>query len=198
MAKPKKAWLADRRRDIQLADERLGNFDERCRWILDVFAVRDPATIAASERAVWRDNLMALVLGKRPPSVVRWAGRLHENEPLDEDLPQLWRRVVALVGAHHESVPLPSLVAWFGRHPATADDPPAKTPYARMGVGLEAKDFETSLVYAVMGLLSACDTLRECDECHRLFVANRRQKRHPKCARRFHDRNRPSRKKGGK
>lgn len=134
-----------------------------------------------------------LLLGRRPPSVVRISQRLHENEPLDKDLPQLWRRVVELVGAHRDSVRLPDLKVWFGRHPIPAEDSPAVTPYARMGIGLEAEDFETSLIYTVIELLSACTTLRECDECKRLFVATRRQKRHPKCARKYHDRNRPSR-----
>jgi hypothetical protein len=197
MKKPPKSFLQARRRDLELADQRLGDFEDRCRWLLDVFTAHDPATIARSERAVWRDNLMALVLGKRPRGGWRWQ-TFNENEPLDEDLPKLWRRVVALVASHRESVSLPRLKVWFGRQPSTPEDPPVETPYVRLGLGYEAEDFEMALVYVVIDLLSACTTLRECDECKRLFVANRRQKRHQKCARKFHERNRPSRAKGGK
>src|SRR5687768_11688252 len=88
-------FLAGRRRDIEVAHASLGDLDERCRWILEVFALRDPETLTTSERAVWRDKLLALALGPRPGADWRWI-RIGEKEPLDEELRPLWQRVVAL------------------------------------------------------------------------------------------------------
>jgi len=193
----KKAWLDARRRNIELADAQLGNLDERCHWLLDEFMTRDPDAILPSERAVWRDKLMALVLGARPGAGYRLLD-LFENDPLEEEIRGLWERVVALTDAHRASVKLPQLEVWFGRHPETADGAPVRTPYVRMGRGYRAGDFQTALLWTVVDLLSACQKLRECPECHHLFVARRRQERHAKCARKYWDRNRPSRRKGGK
>ena len=195
MAKPTKSWGADRARDIELAQARLGDVDGRCRWLLDVFTATPPDAISSTERAVWRDNLMALVLGPRPGGGWRWA-HVYEREPLGSELRGLWQKIGALVGSHRESVELPPLKGWLGRQDGPAD-PGVVTPYVRFGRGYKAGDFEAALLHAVADLLIACQRLRECDECHHLFVAKRRQTPHPKCARRVHDRNRPSRAKKG-
>jgi hypothetical protein len=185
--------MAVRRRDIALAQERLGTLESRCRWLLSDFAARDPDTLSTSERAMVRDNLMALALGPRPGADWRWVA-VNENDPLDEELSALWQRVVALTRAHRESVQLPPLGGWLGRMPAGPDpSSAARVPYVRMGRGYRADDFEAALLHAVADLLISCERLRECPECGQLFVAVRRQERHPKCARKARDARRVSR-----
>jgi hypothetical protein len=66
-----------------------------------------------------------------------------------------------------------------------------------MGRGYRAGDFAAALLHAVADLLIACERLRECPECSRLFLAVRRQERHVKCARKDRDARRPSRQKKG-
>jgi hypothetical protein len=189
----KTEWMAARCRDIALADQRLGTLENRCRWILDDFAARDPNTLSTSERALWRDNLMALALGPRPGGNWRWI-TVHEDDPLDVELRSLWQRVVALTRAHRESVNLPPLAGWLGRAPAdAATSSVARTPYVRMGRGYRADDFAAALLHAVADVLIGCERLRECPECGQLFVAVRRQERHPRCARMARDARRPSR-----
>jgi hypothetical protein len=189
-------FLSARERDIALAQERLGDVNGRCRWLLDVFTATDPQAIATSERAVWRDNLLAIAIGPLPGGLRRLV-TFREKEPLNEDIPDLWQKIVKLTGAHRGgSVDLPPLRGWLGRLDGEASD---KYVHLGRGYGVGSQDvsgFEAHLLHAVADLLIACDRLKECPECKRLFVARRRQERHPLCARRRLDRNRPSRRKG--
>jgi hypothetical protein len=186
--RPRKPWLEDRRRDIELAAERLGGPEDRCRWILDDFTARDPHTLPKTERALWRDKLMALVLGVGVGrGMWRWM-TIGENEPLDEELYGLWQRVGQLVAAHQGPVLLPPLTGALARLPGDAGATKTKTPYVRLTRTYRAEDFESALLHAVADLLIGCERLRECDECHRLFVATRGQKRLKVCARRQRDR----------
>jgi len=191
-----------KQRDIALARERIGTtVDDRCRWLLDDFAVRDPDMVATGERAVLRDNLHALAEGLEPrapgeqawPEPIDTTGHPLPNPP-DADLRGIWEQVVALTRAHIDpaSAGLPSVdeMLWARWRPTSG----------KRSIRLERHrvwpDLTTALLHRVADLLAACERLRECPECHRLFVARRRQERHATCARKARDRRRPSRKKG--
>lgn len=197
-------WLAERRRDIDRASERLGSPENRCRWILDEFTTRDPDTLTRAERAIARDNLMAIVIGTRPTDYLREGGTaqgwrwltLYEGDPLDEELRELWQRVVKLTDAHRQSELLPPLTGGLVRVPAIDDESAARTPYIRLARSYRAEDFKAALLHAVADLLIGCERLRECDVCNRLFVANRRQERHRACARRRRDKRWNEKRKG--
>jgi hypothetical protein len=157
--------------------------------------VRDPGTLSTGERAIWRDNLMALVLGPRANQGARYV-QLYEDDPLGKNLRDLWLVARLLDGAHRASVSLPSLEGFIG--PVVAPRTSARTPYVRLARGHRAEHFHVALLHAMADLLIGCERLRECAECHRLFVATRRQERHKACAQRARDRNRTRRTQGGK
>ena len=177
-----------RERDVELAHKRIGQtVDDRCRWLLDDFAERDPdTTMATAERAVLRDNLRALAEGL-PADRDQMTVKL--DDPPDAALHALWAQLVALTRAHTTYAPLPPLTdegLWQRWKPASS-----------RRVRLERRhgwpDFKTALFHRAADLLVACERLKECPECHRLFVARRRQERHPACARKARDARRPSR-----
>jgi hypothetical protein len=193
--KPPEAWggLRPRLRDVQLAVERLGTPENRCRWLLSDFVARDPDSLSTAERALWRDNLMALIFGVGwfPGE---WSMTMDVNDPPDEALPALRQRVVALTRAHREAVLLPPLEGRLVRDLLSRSTAPAvQTPYVRMAREYSAVDFEAALLHVVADLLIRCERLRACPECGLLFVARRRQERHPTCARKARDARRPSR-----
>jgi hypothetical protein len=202
-----RAAFERRQRDVELAHQRIGaTVDERCTWLLDDFAPRDPDTLSSGERALAWDALFALAEGVRDS-----AGRLPEDlqysyrapgEPLpDAELRDLWERIGALARAHRQPVPLPPIAEQFWARGTFRN---AKRRSARVILQRHRNadspagpGFGTALLHRVADLLAACERLRECPECNRLFVAKRRQDRHPKCARQARDRNRPSRAKKG-
>jgi len=187
------------RRDVALARERIGTtIDDRCRWLLDDFAVRDPDALSTGERAVLRDNLHALAEGMKPRGIPEWAFPIDATgcslpDPPDADLRGVWERAVALTRAHVQPADLPGVPEelWTRWRPTSG----------KRSIRLERHrdwpDLTTALLHQVADLLAACERLRECPECHRLFVARRRQERHPKCARQARDSRRPSRQKKG-
>ena len=183
-----------RMRDINLAMKRLGGVDERCRWLLEEFAMRDPAQLSTAERALVRDNLAALAFGmpQIPATTNRRVGWGFDDRVLTDDrsLRAVWRSVRNYADAHRAPFGMS-----FGGTFKRLETP---GPYVRLHLEAQARGLANALRFAVVEVLSACTRLRECPECHRLFVARRRQERHPKCARQRRDRNRPSRRKSAK
>jgi hypothetical protein len=185
----------DRRtRDINLAMKRLGGVDDRCRWLLEDFVARDPDALSTGERVIARDNLQALAFGM--PSVPiqatdRRAGWAGDDPVLTDDraFRALWQRIAELAAAHRTPVP------WATEGVFTRQHTPG--PYIHFRVEAHGRGLASAVQAAVIDLLSAGTRIRECPECHRLFVARRRQERHAKCARQRRDRNRPSRNKKG-
>jgi hypothetical protein len=88
--------LSRRTRDINLAMQRLGGVDDRCRWVLEDFVVRDPDEVSTGERALVRDNLAALAFGMPQVSVAsdRQATWGFDDPVLTDDkaLRSLWGR----------------------------------------------------------------------------------------------------------
>jgi hypothetical protein len=193
-----KAEQERRYRDWDLARQRIGTTTEtRCRWLLEEFVARDPATLSTGELATLRDNLLALIgLGgpmdkdARPPQVAgHVGGDVDFDDPVlvdDAALRALWEAVGRLAQAHRTEAPLPG-----------AEETLARASYGRGYVRLhrrrQLKGLTDFVILEAASLLAACERLRECPECHLLFVARRRQERHPKCARQARDRRRPSR-----
>jgi hypothetical protein len=70
-------------------------------------------------------------------------------------------------------------------------------PYLHLARRRSLEGLADQVVMAAARLLEACDRLRVCPECDRIFVARRRQERHPDCARRARDSRRHSRQKKG-
>ena len=204
-----RAQFEQQERDIALARARIGaTSEERCRWLLDEFASRDPDTLATGERATVRDNLHALAEGLPvddpviggtrvfPPTGPRpydASGRL--GPALDEtDLRSVWTQVLALTRAHHQPVRLPKIeeTLW-----APGLVPRGSKRRIRLIRHHDRwPDFTSAVLHQAAELLvrvAESGRLGECPECGELFVARRRQERHPKCARTARDARRPSR-----
>lgn len=179
-------------RDVMLAAARLGGIDGRCRWLLDDFVPHDPDSLSAAERALARDNLAALAFGHPSvPASITSSHSFNFKDPVltdDASLRAVWQEIGRLANAHRD--PVPSRIE--GAFRAVA-----RMPYVRLRLWHRDTNLAATLIYSVRSLFEACERLRECPECHRLFVANRRQERHPQCARKARDARRPSRAKGG-
>jgi hypothetical protein len=192
------AVLRRRVRDLELAVERIGTTTEaRCRWLLEEFVPRDPTSLASGEVTTLRDNLQALAwhgAGARPPNVGA-SGWYNTDDPVlvdDGALRQVWERVCALTRAHQAGVMLPLGEELLRRAPTTSPGSYLRLERHRVIEGLADR-----VVFNSARLLEACDRLRVCPECDRIFVARRRQLRHGTCARQARDRRRPSRQKKG-
>ncbi len=181
--------------DLERAGERIGTTVEaRCRWVLEHLIPHDPSQLSTSERATLRENLMALargLFGQVPPMVTRASYSLGDPVWTDDPaLRELWLRIGALARAHQSPVPLPDTKFTLSRR--------ADPKYVVLERTLQISDFGPLVLHRIVDLLTACTRLRECPECHNLFVARRRQERHPKCARARRDAKRPSRQKKGR
>jgi hypothetical protein len=196
------AWVAQRSRDVALARQRIGmTTDDRCRWLLEDFCARDPATLSTAERAMMRDNMLALAQVPFPPyggpeddarlelpPLPDGGGTFALDDPPDAELRPLWQKVVNLTCAHRAPAPLPAVKEVLCSAPGRMAN-----GRLRLGRRRASPDFQTTLLHRVADLLEHCERLRECPECHMLFVMRRRQERHPKCARKARDARRPSR-----
>jgi hypothetical protein len=189
---------ADRHlRDIALAHQRIGTTVEtRARWLLEDFVARDPATLATGELATLRDNLQALAgyggLTVGPTTGAAMTASMGYDDPVLVDeaaLRAVWARVVALTQAHREPVPLPAQKEMFMRLTTGGS-------YLRLSRRSDVAGLADQIVIEAARVLEGCERLRVCPECDRIFVARRRQERHPKCARQARDRRRPSRQRG--
>ena len=172
-------------RDYQLAAQRIGHtVDERCHWLLERFVTQDPADLSTGERVTLRDNLFAFAVGLG----ATWQ-TFSSKDPLAHDQAaqrSLWLEVVALTRAHRKPVVLPEAKA-------VLEGKKNSGPYTRLAVARQADGLAPMVLLAAAELLARCERLRECPECHLLFVAQRRQERHPTCARRARDSRRPNR-----
>ena len=201
-ARTKVAEAERRAHDLARAHQRIGGtVDERTRWVVEGFAARDPADLSTGERATLRDDLLALahgILTGADALAGQWALTGYSwssGDPVltdDDALRELWRQISKLATAHQGRVPLPQAETFLERRVRGGRYVRLELTH-RAGVGLA-----TTILYRVAELLSTCERLVECPECHRLFVARRRQERHPVCARRARDRRRPSRAKGSR
>ena len=179
-------------RDVGLAHQRIGTTpDDRGRWLLSDCLEDDPAELSAGERATLRDNLVALMLGlpgpERMPTQKDWAF----DDPVwtdDSALGAVWAQLGALATAHHQP---------GAKLPAAKEERLQQTwpaaPYVKLERVRQLDGAAAIRLDAAAAVLAACTRLRECPECRRLFVARRRQERHPTCARRARDARRPSR-----
>ena len=184
-------------RDVGVAYHRIGgpSTEARCRWVLEEFVPRDPATLSSGDVANLRDNLQALAGygGLAEAGSPFDAGEIEWNDPVlvdDAALHTLWERVGALAQAQRTPAPLPSGDDMLTQRVRSG-------PYVRLERVRAVKGLANVVILSTAKLLEACDRLRECPECHRLFVARRRQERHPPCARKARDARRPSRQKKG-
>jgi hypothetical protein len=192
-----RAAAARRRdRDVALAHQRIGTTTEaRCRWLLDEFVIRDPAALSSGELATLRDQLLALAgfggAFEGPlPGPANMSGTLDmDRDPVlvdDGALRQVWERVGALTRAHQAPVVLPP-----GEEILTVNY--RGGPYVRLTREWVTNSLADLVILRAVSLLEDCDRLRICPECDRIFVARRRQERHPRCARKARDARRPSR-----
>jgi hypothetical protein len=180
-------------RDVVLAGQRIGlTVRKRCHWLLEDFVRRDPAELSTGERQMLLDNLVALACGfglnATIPSTVSTI-RYASDDPVATDpaaLRALWEGIGQLAAAHQAPATLPAAERTLIKQGGPG-------PYVRLRYDVAARGLAEAARHAAAELLAACDRLRECPECHQLFVANRRQERHPTCARRARDARRPSR-----
>jgi hypothetical protein len=108
----------------------------------------------------------------------------------DAALRAVWARVVALTRAHREPVALPLRKEMFMQLSTGGS-------YLRLSRRAEVVGLADQIIIEAARVLEGCERLRVCPECDRIFVARRRQERHPQCARQARDRRRPSRQKKG-
>lgn len=185
--------------------KRLGGTDERerAKWLVETFVYEDPDELSSGRRLDRRQELAALVLlsmiGKTAaPTITEARVRLGAAGELADAaaLRTAWRNISECIQrwAKGEPITLPSITTTVELRPETPTGKDLRARIMRVGEGLG-----TTALYAVFDLLAHPDVrLRVCSVCKKLFVPNRRQERHPKCARQLRDSKRPERGKKAK
>jgi hypothetical protein len=186
-------------RNFERAILRIGgpNPRKRARWLVETFLANDPAALTPGEVLTRQEELGALVFMAVREGTLNGADMTISDNPAD--LHPIWKGLRDSVHRWIGGEPIAmEMVATFQRRPGPGNDIRGERSKAKV-VGLQ-----NAALFAALDLLADSKVrLGTCPECHKLFVPERRQKRHPKCARQARDINRPDRgkrkpKKGGK
>lgn len=176
-----------KRRDLEIAARRVGSTpQQRIRWFVEEFLAEDPRELSTPEHIAREDQatmFVALSLSDAgsmlsEASIITGTGGTFG----DEHLREVWLEVSDLLRRFEkgEPVQIPSTPTYARRRTDTGRD--LRVQIVRTGEGRAA------FVAAVFDLLSQDVRVRRCDECDKFFIPERRQERHPACARAFHDR----------
>jgi len=183
---------AQRMRDLQRANERVGaTIDQRVAWLLR-FATEDPADLSVGDRMNRWEELVAFALerprglgGARPLSGVG-AEITHDDRVMTAIAQAVRDGLERLLAEPPQPWTLPIVPARVTRIRRDGDD----EHRLRFSLHRAGDDLRKAVMYEAAALLEACERLRRCPECKAPFVAVRRQRRHPKCAQRAHERER--------